>query len=127
MDTNTKTEWYGGDLTNLRLHKIQEALSECAISNDINLWIRLLQRRNHELRGFQNDKEKKEIEKQLRELAEEINTFNIKRNYSKGRFKPSIPKELINKLNEMEFILDEIFHRSGLQTKLGEDASDSFS
>lgn len=127
MDSNTKTEWYGGDLTNLRLHKIQEALSECAISNDINLWIKLLQRRNHELRGFQNDKEKEQIEKELRTLAELINEYQIKKSYSKGRFKPTIPKEVINELNRMEFILDEIFHRSGLQTKLGEDASDSFS
>ena len=126
MESNTKTEWYGGDLTNLRLHKIQEALSECAISQDINLWIRLLQRRNHELRGFQNDKEKKEIEDALRKLAEDINTFNIKKAYARGRFKPTIPKEIINRLNEVEFVLDEIFHRSGLQTKLGEDASDSF-
>jgi len=127
MDINTgsKTEWNGGTLTNIRLHDIREQLRICAINKDLQNWIMLLVQMNHELYGFQNPTEKNHIRKKLEILSEEINKFEIKKRAIKFK-QIGIPANIIEHLNDMQYTLDEVFHKSGLQTALAEDAGDSF-
>jgi hypothetical protein len=125
LEIGSQSEWNGGMLTNMRIHYIREELKVCAMNKDLNTWLMLLVKMNHELYGFQTPQEKKNIRAELNQLAQEINAYQrIQRSikYKKLEIKP----EIIDKLNDMEYTLDEIFHKSGLQTALREDAGDSF-
>jgi len=125
LNNASQTEWNGGTLTNIRLHDIREQIRMCALNKDVSMWLALLEQKNHELYGFQTTEEKQEIRTELKNLAEKINKHisisKISRIRSRG-----IPVEIIDSLNEMEYKLDEVFHKSGLQTALKDDAGDSF-
>jgi len=121
----TQTEWNGGTFTNLRLHELKEIIREAAILNNLNLWLSSLEQINHELYGFEDSEEKKAIRNSLTEVADKINNYQSEK--SRGRrSNNNIPPEIIFELNNMQYKLDEIFHKSGLQTALKEDAGDSF-
>lgn len=125
ITTSTQTEWNGGTLTNIRIHDIREQLKVASMNKDLNSWLTLLVQMNHELYGFQNPTQKKDIRQQLNILAERINKYEqVKRTI---KFKQiGIPPQIIDELNDMQYTLDDIFHASGLQTALKEDAGDSF-
>jgi len=127
MDLNnaSQTEWNGGTLTNIRIHSIRDELKMASMNRDINNWLTLLVQMNHEVYGFETPKEKEEIRSKLKELANNINEELQKRNSRYVKVK-TIPADIIDKLNDMQYILDEIFHKSGLQTALREDAGDAF-
>jgi hypothetical protein len=121
----SQTEWNGGTLTNIRIHDIREQLKMCAMNKDLNTWLMLLIKMNHELYGFQTPTEKTENRLKLSTLAEAINKHELIKRTIKHRT-IGTPAHIIDALNDMEYILDEVFHKSGLQTALKEDAGDSF-
>jgi hypothetical protein len=127
MDLNTasQTEWNGGTLTNIRIHDIRTELKQASMMKDLKLWLALLVQMNHEVYGFETEQEKVFIRNKLEQLADKINEqTQIPMN---RRFKSlPTPAEVIYELNNMQYILDEIFHKSGLQTALKEDAGDAF-
>lgn len=125
LGTASQTEWNGGTLTNIRIHDIREELRLCAMNKDLSNWLMLLVKLNHELYGFEDDKEKKDIRLELQKLASKINEHMLLTKNPRYRL-GGIPFTLIDELNNMEYKLDEIFHKSGLQTALKEDAGDSF-
>jgi hypothetical protein len=121
----SQTEWNGGTLTNIRIHTIREEIKMCVIDNNISGWITLLTQMNHELYGFESEEEQKEIRNSIKECNEEINRYKARCKAS--RYKAlGIPREIINNLNEIQYTLDNIFHKSGLQTALKEDAGGSW-
>lgn len=123
IGTASQTEWNGGTLTNIRIHSIREEIKMCALTGDIGNWLMLLTKMNHELYGFQDEEQKKQIRNELKTLAEKINKHRQNQKYLKIR---GIPADIIDALNDMEYKLDDVFHKSGLQTALKEDAGDSF-
>ena len=125
LNTATQTEWNGGTLTNIRIHDIRDELKVCALNKDLNNWLMLLTKFNHELYGFQTSKEKMDIRIELKVLANQINEYQtLAKNPRYKRL--GIPTDIIDALNDMEYKLDEIFHKSGLQTALKEDAGGSW-
>ena len=117
-----QTEWNGGNLTNVRIHNIREQLRVCAMTNNIDTWIILLEQFNHEIYGFESTEEKEKLRTELRRLSQVINMYNITR--QKGN--KAIPAIIMNDLHNLYYTLDEVFNKSGLQTSLKEDAGDAF-
>lgn len=127
MDINqaSQTDWNGGTLTNIRLHSIRDQIKICVMVNDLYGWLSLLVQMNHELYGFQTPEEKTKLRTNLKELAEKINKHKQINSRTKNRV-TGIPADIIDSLNEMQYVLDEVFHKSGLQTALREDSGDVF-
>jgi hypothetical protein len=128
INTGTQTEWNGGTLTNIRIHQIRDELKLCALTNNLTEWLTLLVQMNHEVYGFETPTQQKEIREELKELAEKINSHQQTKNKTRHLrgTQTGIPAELIDSLHDMQYKLDEIFHKSGLQTALKDDAGDSF-
>ena len=120
----SQTEWNGGTLTNIRIHDIRTEIKVTVMNNDLQNWLSLLVQMNHEVYGFQTDKEKEQIRNELKNLADKINTHIRLKKFTKGNI--GTPPDIIDALNDMQYTLDEIFHKSGLQTALKEDAGDAF-
>lgn len=121
----SQTEWNGGTLTNIRIHSIREEIKAAATQKDLVTWISLLTQMNHELYGFEDEDEKKAIRTELKYISESINVFKNRCKATKFR-SLGIPKEIVDNLNDLQYNLDEIFHKSGLQTALKEDANNSW-
>ena len=124
IEQASQTEWNGGALTNMRIHAIREEIKLVAMNNDLSNWLTLLVQMNHEVYGFESKEEKEQIRNELKILANQINQYIRIRNFAKRNI--GTPPEIIDALNDMQYQLDEIFHKSGLQTALKEDAGDSF-
>ena len=120
----SQTEWNGGTLTNIRIHSIREEIKLSAMSNDLQNWLTLLVQMNHEVYGFEDKKEQEELRTTLKELADKINEYVRLKKFSRKNI--GIPPYIIDALNDMQYKLDEIFHKSGLQTALKEEAGDVF-
>ena len=125
LATASQTEWNGGTLTNIRIHDIRDELKVCAMNKDLGNWLSLLTKFNHELYGFESSDEKKDIRLELKVLANQINEHQLLTHNPRFR-KMGIPPGIIDALNDLEYKLDEIFHKSGLQTALKEDAGGSW-
>ena len=123
----SQTEWNGGTLTNIRIHNIREQLLICGQTRDIQTWHSLLVQLNHEVYGFQTKEQKEQIRTELEKIIEAINKYQQAASYARRYNKTiTIPNEIILSLNNMQYTLDEIFHSSGLQTALKDDAGDAF-
>lgn len=125
IGSSQQAEWNGGTFTNLRIHNIREEMKVSAITKDLENWLALLVQINHELYGFETDKQKIEIRNQLSKLADDINKYQAISNASKIRRK-YIPADLIDSLHNVQYILDAVFHKSGLQTKIANDSRHAF-
>ena len=126
MDINntSQTEWNGGTLTNIRIHDIKNEIRMAAAMLDIRQWRILLEQWNVELVGFESPEEDKEIKDRLLLLAEKINRYDRTKQFSKG--KRPVPIDIMDGLLDIEYRLAKVFHKSGLQTALKEDAGDAF-
>ena len=125
VELPSQTEWNGGTLTNIRIHSIRDEIKLAVMQRDVSTWVSLLVQMNHELYGFESEEEKQAIRSELKYINESINVFKNKSKASKFR-SLGIPKEIIDNLNDLQYTLDEIFHKSGLQTALKEDAGGSW-
>jgi hypothetical protein len=123
LTQTSQTDWNGGTLTNIRIHTIREEIRVAVTIKNMEAWLGLLEQMNHELYGFQTPKEKLEIRKQIAELYNKIGNQKKINNITK---KASLPPQIIDGLHNLQYSLDEIFHKSGLQTALREDAGDVF-
>jgi len=119
------SEWNGATLTNQRIHDLFVRLTECFMNRDLSNWIITLETLNQELYGFQKTDEKEQYRKELEDLSSKINK-QVSMQHNKHIKNKSIPFELIRQLQDMRYKLQVIFHRSGLQTQLKEDAGDAF-
>ena len=122
----SQTDWNGGTFLNMRLHQIEQFLIQCSLSNDIYGWISGLIAKNHQIYGFESPEEKIQIHQQLTKLNEEINEYKKSCYKVRNKFNKGIPNKFIDELNRLQYKLDEIHHKSGLQTALRDDAGDAF-
>lgn len=124
MNEGSQTEWSGAPLTNERIHEIRENIQVCAMNNDIKKYIMLLELLNHELYGFQTVTEQISIRNKITKLMDDVENHNKKRTFNN---KPlPIPPKIMFELNDIYYTLDLVFHKSGLQTYIKEDAGDAF-
>ena len=117
----SQTEWSGAPLTNKRISDIRELIRVC--SNNPKEWIILLELLNHELYGFETPEERIGIRTQLSKLSDRIENYKP-RTIKHGR--PPIPPDITNGLHDIYYQLDLVFHKSGLQTYIKEEAGDAF-
>lgn len=120
-----KTEWNGGTLTNIRLHEKFQELAIFQATRNITAWSTTIEIINQELYGFENDKEKTEIRRRIKELDNKINVYQLKRLNPRNKI-ITIDANIIMELTDLRYKLQEIFHRSGLQTSITEDAGEAF-
>jgi hypothetical protein len=119
-EDSSQTEWSGAPLTNKRIHDIREMIR--MVTNNPKEWIMLLELLNHELYGFESAEEQVSLRSQINKLSDMIISYKPKvlnKNIS-------MPPEVINGLNDIYYQLDLIFHKSGLQTYIKEEAGDAF-
>ena len=127
MEDPTGSEWNGATLTNQRIHELFVTITECFITKDLSKWIIALESLNQELYGFETKEEKVQYRRDLENLADEINKQLMRPINPLTRDKArAIPFELIRTLQDMRYKLQVVFHRSGLQTQLKEDANNAF-
>ena len=119
------SEYNGSQLKMFRIDEIIKGISMCRHTLDLQNWLYYLKDFDMELESVKKKDEREQLDKELKQISEEVNKHIQVRTRSRFRTKKT-PTELIDQLETFQKKLLRIFKESGLEMKLQGDAMSNF-
>ena len=119
------SEFNGSQLKILRIDEIIKGIIVCRHTLNLRDWLNYLMDFDMELESVKKPNEKEELDRELKQLAENINKHQMSRSRIKNKTLGT-PAEIIDQLNKYQRRLLKIYKESGLELKLQEGALGGF-